>query len=1808
MWRNKGVSMKNKLRIPAVFALLGLVLPTVGLSRDALLSGDMAAASASEIQKADLRARPVLKTLENRLAKAKASGETQDPEYKRGKIPVLVALRESAAGLNKFSDPLEKLGEAQKTQSAFIAAAKEKTGGKLHFREVSAAVGSVLAVEARYGDLKKIASLPQVARISPNLKLNTQPQIVSRAAQKAQNEFGSVRSAGGAGYSPADSAGRGELISVIDTGFDIDHGDFAMNDTLGAKYPTKESLEEKIKQIRAAYPNRLKGKWLNAKFPYGFNFAGNNTDVKETGDSHGTHVAAIAAAGKNRPGKAPAAQLLAMRVLAGEYDKPSPERYLAAIEESVLLGATSINLSFGIPAASMKNVGEEILHAIEIAKQHGVLVTASAGNENYTDADLIPPKTEQPNYGTISAPALTPDVLAVASLDNNVIRLPYLTYGGEKIPYYMGAGQDYSSLYGKTLELADVGAATEKEMEKFTQQDLRGKAVLIRRGQTRFDQKVAAVAAKKAAVALIFDNEDSQEWVNMGIHDPAIPAVFLRRSEGLKLKRLGKVAFVSGQADFVLKNGGKLSHFSSWGPTPEFDLKPEITAVGGHVQAAQPGNRHGDKSGTSMASPQVAGVAALLSERLRNDPDLKFSPHGSVELSAGSRMAFLKNMLMSTAVPVSDTPADPYVSPRKQGAGVLNRQNALSGFALAKAGATQGNTGSAGGAAKINLGAVGSKFDLKFTVENISRTKDLKFTVSQVTVQTDRTDPKNPNLIVPLGSSRIIPDLSENDTITVPAGKSVEKTVSVDISKEDPELQKKFRNGYFVEGFIRLHSLSAGQSDIGLPYIGFRHTNPDGTPGAFTDLPAVERSIYDFADLSAKSTDVPKYMRLKEAAGKNAFTALMSRDPQGERVLGEMLPGTEGERRFAKTRIAISPNGDNVLDYAQFRGVFLSMYYHDYIEVADESGRVVYKSAPGYDGAKQADGTVRTGRKSLAAAADGSAGTLFSELSNYRWDGKDSSGRIVPEGKYTFRFKVRPVAESAKEQEFSFPVTVDSTPPAVKSFTEKDGLLTLLTADTGAGVARAVLETVGSDGNVHYAPQNPDRDGALKLRIAEKDYPQTYLRLTDYAGNTMYRSLEAITHPDAGGSVKAVFTDSYGDPADITPQQYELTVRNEQGVKQLDCAHLPLGRYKAELKLKVLNYAAEKKETEFTVSRENPNVSLTFKLRNVSVSPARIPVTVTTSNGGWPSVERPTLRFTNEDGITVDVQGSQELGSHGAEPMFKPRLTPGKWKAEVVKTDPKWAVILPKSGEITVKQFGDTDLGGEKIWFVGPDLHRIDPVISLPPGGEIKISDVHVEAVRKIQDSTGKNALQGMQMPRLDLLPAGVYELKVRVPQGYYAVADIREADLRKGNAAPKITVRKKTKDDFAGISVRDLVNGKETVNLGVPYEIVDEQGKPAADMKHLDYGTWTVRIKAGRDGAPALPKNYYTDNTEQKAVTGPNRKSVQVTFAWKPFAADADTAAVGVFADWGFGFRDMMNFGNLSAKPYKFIFRRLDKAAADLVFDSPAAQWGQRMEFKVPYGRYAVLPQMPAGYKAEPCTLIRVDSPRAKVNIKYSAGTMPSQIKIPAPDPAPKPVSVRPAAPVFDDKDTDKALGTYTIPAVKGVQYRVNGVFTSPGTYRVTEAGQVEVEAVQEFGAEISADAAKSWKFTFTKEPAPLPEPPAPVPTPPAPRPTPVPPVPAPPAPAPSPVPDVPEGEHPAPEHRTEQNPGRAVYPAEHRGSNVGAAAHHAPDKYRLRGYLARTGTRSAALSVLTVFALVFGAGLSVPAAVRRAGERKEK
>ena len=59
-----------------------------------------------------------------------------------------------------------------------------------------------------------------------------------------------------------------------------------------------------------------------------------------------------------------------------------------------------------------------------------------------------------------------------------------------------------------------------------------------------------------------------------------------------------------------------VSDFSGTGATYDLRLKPEIAAPGGAVMSASPGNYYGRMSGTAEASAQVAGIAALVRQRV----------------------------------------------------------------------------------------------------------------------------------------------------------------------------------------------------------------------------------------------------------------------------------------------------------------------------------------------------------------------------------------------------------------------------------------------------------------------------------------------------------------------------------------------------------------------------------------------------------------------------------------------------------------------------------------------------------------------------------------------------------------------------------------------------------------------------------------------------------------------------------------------------------------------------------------------------------------------------------------------------------------------------------------------------------------------------------------------------------------------------------------------------------------------------------------------------------------------------------------
>ncbi len=110
-----------------------------------------------------------------------------------------------------------------------------------------------------------------------------------------------------------------------------------------------------------------------------------------------------------------------------------------------------------------------------------------------------------------------------------------------------------------------------------------------------------------------------------------------------------------------------MSAFTSWGPTPNLDFKPEITAPGGNIFSTLNDNKYGIMSGTSMAAPHVAGGTALVMERV--DKEFK--------LKKANRIKMAKNLMMNTSKPVEFVPGE-YVSPRRQGAGLMQLANALS--------------------------------------------------------------------------------------------------------------------------------------------------------------------------------------------------------------------------------------------------------------------------------------------------------------------------------------------------------------------------------------------------------------------------------------------------------------------------------------------------------------------------------------------------------------------------------------------------------------------------------------------------------------------------------------------------------------------------------------------------------------------------------------------------------------------------------------------------------------------------------------------------------------------------------------------------------------------------------------------------------------------------------------------------------------------------------------------------------------------------------------------------------------------------
>ena len=618
--------------------------------------------------------------------------------------------------------------------------------------------------------------------------------------------------------------GRGMVISIIDSGIDINHKDMRIDDDARSA--------EKLRPIAG----------FNEKVPAGFNYADENYDVKDVSSiQHGMHVAGIAAAhgcdsdGKCEMGRidgaAPNAQLLAMKVFSNKPN-PGPARdadIVAAIEDSVKLGADVINLSLGSSNGFGGN-SNATSYALRKALEAGVLPIVSAGNfaSNFSWY-----KDDINDFGklddaTLVMPASYPSAFTVASVENSSTMQTagyYFDKSGHKnlLPYSFVHGGPNGEAENANHEIVNAGHGTESDFSNLASKNIsvKDKYVLVERGENKYSEKFEN-AKNAGANGVIVYNEAGNSDLFLGMDGAEGFDFFIasiRREDGLKIaeaiKNSGnetagsasvKVSFGNDIAPINNPNALRPSVFSSWGPTPELDFKPQITGVGGNVWSTQNDNGYVTMSGTSMAAPSIAGFVALMLENYKSSNVSASTP----ELVVRARQALMNTATILThdgsvsdASNASDTKV-PY-APRQIGAGLAQLDKAIATNVIA----TVKDSKDGKKKAYVALRELKSGSH-NFTVElHNYGSKTAEFDVpKQVVVNENIAAGKKITTFINSNESLIASD----SKVSINAGETKQVTFT---------LQPQYGTNHYIEGWATFKSKTSGQPDLAVPYLGF---------------------------------------------------------------------------------------------------------------------------------------------------------------------------------------------------------------------------------------------------------------------------------------------------------------------------------------------------------------------------------------------------------------------------------------------------------------------------------------------------------------------------------------------------------------------------------------------------------------------------------------------------------------------------------------------------------------------------------------------------------------------------------------------------------------------------------------------------------------------------------------------------------------------------------------------------------------------------------------------------------------------------
>jgi subtilisin family serine protease len=368
-------------------------------------------------------------------------------------------------------------------------------------------------------------------------------------------------------------------------------------------------------------------------------------------NGHGTHTASTAGGnsgveaqifGVDRgtvSGIAPRAHIVAYKGL-GTLGGFSSD-LAAAIDQAVADGVDVINYSVG---SSSFAVGPDDV-AFLFAADAGVFVATSNGNNG-------------PGAATTGSPASVPWLTSVGASTQA------RTFQGSAV---LGDGSTY---YGASVT-AGVGPLPLVDSEDLGNElctlagtfseDITGKIVLCKRGAVARVEKGEAVFNAGGAGMILYNQNDGQSQVT---DNHFLPAVHTNNTDGLAIKAYIDSEGGAASAEITAgvaapAQGSVMAGFSSRGPnslSPDI-IKPDVTAPGvnilaGNTPAIEPGNVPGELfqsiSGTSMSSPHVAGVFALIKQA---HPDWS---------AAMAKSALMTTSRQDVTKENATTPADPF--------------------------------------------------------------------------------------------------------------------------------------------------------------------------------------------------------------------------------------------------------------------------------------------------------------------------------------------------------------------------------------------------------------------------------------------------------------------------------------------------------------------------------------------------------------------------------------------------------------------------------------------------------------------------------------------------------------------------------------------------------------------------------------------------------------------------------------------------------------------------------------------------------------------------------------------------------------------------------------------------------------------------------------------------------------------------------------------------------------------------------------------------------------------------------------------